>query len=416
MPPVDTATQHRFDEGHRVGNIAKQLFPKGIDIPTNNFMGNIRQTENFLNLGKPLFEAGVLSNRLYSRADILNPTEDNMWDIYEVKSSTDSKEVNFHDVAFQRGVYQQAGINVNRCFLIYLNKDYVKYGEVNPEGLLALEDISTAVDDASIGMEERIKNMLAVIDSRIRPSGVVGNQCFSPWDCDMKSVCHQSLEENVMTEKPDATKDEIRRFLEKLEYPLAFLEIKTIRPAIPFFDGTRPYQHVPFLFSLHMIESPDSPSVHHSFLAEDAGDPRPAFLVNLKNLLGFRNNNIIVSNAPFIKGILRELALSYPEHQGWTDSAAARIVDIPSPFNEPHYFDLVEKDTFDNSLSGTSCAPHQDKRVENNIDAGIAFLQIASGNISSEEAEEIKKDLTNSCKIETAGMVKSLEKLSKFSS
>jgi len=414
VPPVDTATQHRFDEGHRVGNIAKQLFPKGIDIPTNNFMGNIRQTENFLNLNKPLFEAGVLSSRLYSRADILNPTEDGTWDIYEVKSSTDSKEVNFHDVAFQRGVYQQAGININRCFLIYLDKDYVKYGEIDPAGLLALEDISTAVDDASIGMEERIKNMLAIMDSRIRPDGVVGSQCFFPWDCDMKSVCQQSPEENAIIGKPYATKAEICRFLEKIEYPLAFLEIKTIRPAIPVFDGTRPYQHVPFLFSLHMVESLGSPPVHHSFLAEDTGDPRPAFLSNLKNLLDF-HNNIIVSNVPFIKSILKELALSYPDYQDWADNAAARTIDIPSLFYEPRYFDLDEKDTFNNSLSGTSCAPHQDRRVESSMDAEIAFLQIISGNISSEEAKEIKKSLTDSCKIETAEMIEGLERLGKFS-
>jgi hypothetical protein len=41
IPTPDTATQHVFDQGHLVGELARTLFPGGITIPTEDFMGNI---------------------------------------------------------------------------------------------------------------------------------------------------------------------------------------------------------------------------------------------------------------------------------------------------------------------------------------------------------------------------------------
>jgi len=36
---TDPVTQHVFDQGHLVGELAKKLFPRGIDISTDDFMG-----------------------------------------------------------------------------------------------------------------------------------------------------------------------------------------------------------------------------------------------------------------------------------------------------------------------------------------------------------------------------------------
>jgi len=63
IPETDPVTQYVFDQGHLVGNLAKKLFPSGIDIPIDDFIGNVRQTETLLEQRKPLFEAGILSGR-----------------------------------------------------------------------------------------------------------------------------------------------------------------------------------------------------------------------------------------------------------------------------------------------------------------------------------------------------------------
>ncbi len=102
LPETDPVTQHIFDQGHLVGELAKKLFPEGIDISTEDFMGNISNTMNLLKKRKPLFEAGILAGNLYSRVDILHPVAEEEWDIVEVKSSTSLKDVHISDVAYQR--------------------------------------------------------------------------------------------------------------------------------------------------------------------------------------------------------------------------------------------------------------------------------------------------------------------------
>ena len=65
--PPDTSTQHAFDEGHRIGELAKQLFPNGIDIPTDDFSGNLTQTKKLLTADRPLFEPGFYVDSYFSR-------------------------------------------------------------------------------------------------------------------------------------------------------------------------------------------------------------------------------------------------------------------------------------------------------------------------------------------------------------
>ena len=54
IPPPDEAKQFVFDQGHEVGNLAKKLFPLGIDIPTDDFLASIRITGEMLTNRRPL--------------------------------------------------------------------------------------------------------------------------------------------------------------------------------------------------------------------------------------------------------------------------------------------------------------------------------------------------------------------------
>ncbi len=135
IPETDPVTQHVFDQGHFVGELAQKLFPGGISVPQDNFMGNIDMTKELLKERKPLFEAGILAGNLYSRVDILSPTGEEGWDIVEVKSSTSVKDVHINDVAFQRYCCNQSGLNVRICYLVLINNQYVREGEIDPAGL-----------------------------------------------------------------------------------------------------------------------------------------------------------------------------------------------------------------------------------------------------------------------------------------
>jgi hypothetical protein len=457
FPEVSQTTQHRFDEGNLVGRFAKRLFPRGIDIPVDNFMGNIRQTEKLLNIRKPLFEAGILCGRLYSRADILNPAENNTWDIYEVKSSTGTKETHFHDVAFQKRVYQQSGINIGRCFLIYIDTNYVKYGEVDPMDLFAIEDISSAVEDASIGMEDRIRNMLSIMDSQNSPDGIIGDYCLSPYTCDLKPVCWESLPENpifelngnqaknfllyeqgirtindipskisltrtqaiqkecITTGKFHIDKGEICSFLEKLEYPRYYLEIKTINPAIPIYDGTRPYQHVPFQFSLQIAEQPNALPVHHSFLANSTSDPRLQFAEKLSQLLE-PHGSVIVCDYQFKARVLQDLSLAFPRYQKWSEGIIARLIDLLSPFDDFHYYHPSQKDvvSFEKVLPAITSLDYETNSIASESLTGTNFMDLSKENIPVDEVASIRNNLLTRCNQETRAMVEIVKKLTEL--
>ena len=79
IPETDPITQHIFDQGHLVGELAKKLFPGGIDVPQDNFVGNIDMTKELLKERKALFEAGIRAGELYSRVDILSPVSEERW-------------------------------------------------------------------------------------------------------------------------------------------------------------------------------------------------------------------------------------------------------------------------------------------------------------------------------------------------
>jgi hypothetical protein len=199
IPAPDAATQHVFDQGHLIGELAKRLFPDGIGVPTQDFKGNIATTRKLLQQRKPLFEAGMLYGRVYSRIDILNPVNDDGWDIIEVKSSTSVKEVNLHDVFLQRLCCEDSGLKIGKCILAYINNQYVRDGEINPEQLFALQDVSDEVAAVGEGIRERIAEILEVIDAPSCPEVIVGPHCNDPYKYPL-SDCWDSLpEHNVFT-------------------------------------------------------------------------------------------------------------------------------------------------------------------------------------------------------------------------
>lgn len=453
----DTTTQYLFDQGHLVGEWARKIFPEGFNVPFENFMGNIALTKKLLEQRKPLFEAGVLSGRIYSRIDILNPVNEDEWDIIEVKSSTSVKEINLHDVSFQKLCCKKAGLKIRNCKLAYINNQYVKNGEVDPTELFILEDISTQVEEVSEGIEERVQSMLDLISDKTCPENSIGKHCLTPYECMLRQICWDFLPENsvfdlrggktkqfslyeqgilyikdipddirlsrqqqiqkecVITGKTHVEKDEIQQFLERLEYPLYYLDFETIGPAIPIYDGTRPYQTIPFQFSLHIVENDESEPVHHSFLAEGIDDPRPQLLRELQEVLG-SEGSIIAYNSGFEEGVLRELVEAFPEYLDWFEGILARIVDLLMPFSNFHYYNASQKDTasLKRVLPAITGKGYEEMGIGAGMDASIAYERITYGDATQEEISKVRTDLEKYCALDTEGMIWIVDKLRKL--
>jgi len=458
IPGTDAITQYIFDQGHVVGEYAKKLFPDGIDILHDGFMDNIATTKKLLVERKPLFEAGILSGRIYCRLDMLNPVNEDEWDIIEIKSGTSVKEVYIDDVSFQKFCCQKAGLEIRNCKLGYINRQYVKNGEIDPRELFILEDISTQVEEMSEGIEERVFSLLEVISNKACPEMAIGQHCLAPYECPLRMECWGFLPENsvfdlrggktkqfflyeqgiisikdipnnillsrqqqiqkecVTTGSVHVEKEEIRRFLNKLKYPLYYLDFETVAPAIPVYDGTRPYQDMPFQFSLHIVESEGSEPTHHSFLAEGTDDPRPRILRELQRLLG-SEGSIIAYNAGFEEGVLKGLVEAFPEYTGWLEGILTRMVDLLFPFTNFHYYNASQKDTasLKKVLPAVTGKGYEEMGIGAGMDASIAYGKIMYGNATEQEIARVRADLLKYCKMDTEGMVWVVDKLRELS-
>lgn len=457
IPEPDAATQHIFDQGHLVGELAKKLFPGGIDVPAGDFMGNIALTKALLQKRKPLFEAGILSGKIYSRVDILNPVNDDEWDIIEVKSSTSVKEVNLHDVSFQQLCWNNGGLNIRRCFLAYINNQYVRNGEINPEELFTLQDISDEVASVSESIQDRIAQMLEVISSPACPEVSIGSHCNNPYDCSLTECWVGLPEHNIFTlyyggkkshelfssgvidiagiptgyklnDKqriqhdcvisgiPYVDKDAVRQFLGSLIYPLYYLDFETFGTAIPLFDMARPYQNIPFQFSLHIQESPGSDVKHFAFLAEGERDPRPELLKSLSRVIG-DGGSILAYNKSFEEKVLRDAGKAFTEYTSWTEKVVSRLADLIVPFRGFHYYHPSQKGSasLKSVLPAITGLGYEDMPIAKGDDASLAFLAITFGDVPANEVARVREDLLAYCKMDTEAMVRIIERLGEIS-
>src|SRR3989344_5290252 len=164
IPEATIAEEFKFEQGTKVGQFAKMLFPKGIDLQTKDYLKNIEDTKKSSKEKKPLFEAGFEFSNCFSRADILVPVKDE-WDIIEVKSGTEVKDENVHDVSFQKYVYDNCGLKIRNCYLMHLNKEYFRNGDLDLNMLFVKEDVTKEVEELLSNVKERIHEIFKAVSS-----------------------------------------------------------------------------------------------------------------------------------------------------------------------------------------------------------------------------------------------------------
>jgi hypothetical protein len=451
IPEFDASTQRIFDQGHQVGELAKKLFPEGIDIPADDFRGNLMLTKQLLAKRKPLFEPGFYRDNLFSRLDILNPVGEDAWDIIEVKSSTSVKDVNLHDISFQRHCCEKTGLKINRCFLAVVNNQYIKHGEINPAEYFTVNDVTDKVNWIAEGLDKRIEEMFTTIALPECPEVRIGEYCNSPYDCPV-TLCREHLPENNIFDlyrggkkcyqmyydgiltvgdipedyklgqpqkiqkaceingSPNIDKPAIREFLDRIKSPVYYLDFETISPVIPLFNGTRPYQRIPFQYSLHKVD--EKVTRHYSFLAEGRDDPRPALLKQLKKEIG-NKGSILTYNQSFEEGVLREMAEVFPEYAEWVEETCGRMLDLLKPFRDFSYYHPAQHGSasIKKVLPAITGKGYDNLAINNGDAASGAFLAVTYGEATEEERLQVRRDLEKYCGLDTEGMIWIVEKL-----
>ncbi|MBL7960909.1 DUF2779 domain-containing protein, partial [bacterium] len=416
----------------------------------------IEQTQKLIFKRKPLFEAAFLYKSAYARVDILNPVEEDSWDIIEVKSSTEVKDINLRDLSLQWYTYQGAGLSIRKSYVMHINNKYVRKGEIDTEKLFTLTDVTEEVKDLLSSVERQLADMTETIAAKTCPEVAVGAHCHNPYECPLQQKCfaflpehnlltlyyinkekaytliHQGVTdildlndrvelsdkqkiqvESLRSKKPYLNKSGIRVFLATLEYPLYFLDFETIGHAIPLFDNTSPHQQIPFQFSLHIQRSAGGDTEHYNYLADGKCDPRPELLKLLKKHLG-DHGSIITYNATFEKDKLHRACEVYPEYAQWNEAIQNRIVDLLDPFKAFHFYHYDQKGSASIKsvlpvLTGTG---YEGMAIAAGGMASREFLRVTFGeNITEGERKAVRKNLEDYCSLDTMAMVEIVEKL-----
>lgn len=384
--PISKDKQAIFNRGNDVGLLAQELFPGGIDVSPSSikkFDESVERTKELIAAGQEIiYEAAFIFDDVLVALDIL-VKKDNKWYAYEVKSSLKISAAYVLDASLQYYVIKNCIPELEDINLVTINGDYVYEGKLNVD---ALFKFCTVKKDAISNWDfiaDRIKQAKATIENPSSPDIKVGEQCFRPYKCDFFGTCWKNVPEqsvfllsNVTVGKQvelyhsgiktltDITdfeglpantqkqvkavqsnteiidKDKINSFLKEVNYPIGFFDIELYTPAIPVFANTKPYQQVPFLFSLHEIKEQGAKLTHDYFYAQPGKDPREEFILAcIKKLEHI--NTIIVYDSNLEQGVLNSLAKSFPQYAAEIEIIKKKIKDIAPVFTHLSYFNPI---------------------------------------------------------------------------
>lgn len=461
LPVIDEDTQAIFDAGNLFELYAEKLFPDGIALEyTTNGNFDFEKYKALPDVTKKaienktriLFQGRLEADDMTCIFDVLERNEDGTYNLYEIKSSTKPKKEHEHDLAFQTIVLERWGLSVKNIFVIHVNNEYVRHGEVDYNEITTTVEISSAVRSIMDETAVQIEKAKAVIESTQMPDPsprYAGLYAYNDWlkvyktlnpNLDKYSIYNLcwpdvkrigQFEDNKIIsikEIPEDTnltvrqrhqvqatksrkrlinQNEIKAFLNTFRFPLYFLDYETLAGIIPLYNGMRPYQQVPFQYSLHILESPDAELKHKEYLHTENTLPVDCLIAQLKEDIGTKGS-IIVWNQGFEKACNNTAAEFVPKYAKLLSNLNDRILDLMTPFAEGWF---VDKDFF-GSASLKMVLPilipslsYEDLSISGGNAAQRIWMETIADSKNQDNKEQIMEDLRKYCALDTLAMV-----------
>ena len=450
-----------FDNGNDVHELARKLLGDDINIAFNEDLSvMIKDTEKALkNENVIITEASFNYNNNFCSVDILKK-EGNEYEIYEVKSSTHLKDVFINDASYQYYVLTSLGLNIKKCYVVILNKDYVKKGDLDLNKLFIKNDIT---QDAIAKLDEVKKNIEDInkyMEQKDEPDDDIGKKCFDPYDCPYFKYCTKNLGSpnvfdigwgtrfdkklnmyyngktsyidilnagglnpkadtqmnyEVYNLEPKINKDIIKDLLNTFTYPLYFLDFESYQVPIPTIEGTKPYQQICFQYSLHYYLKENEKLYHKEYLSDDYENPMYGLCEQLCKDIP-KNSCVLVYNQSFEISRLKEMASLFPEFREHLLNIVDNIKDLMPPFKNQDYY--VKE--MGGSASIKSVLPalfpndpsldyHNLEQVHKGDEASGSYLLLPT--LDKEEQKVLRNNMLKYCELDTYAMVKIYEKL-----
>ena len=454
---IETKNESVMENGNEVGDLARRYFGNYSLVKFNEVLIKmIMETKEYLKQNKSVIcEASFKFDNLFASIDILKIDDDGV-NIYEVKSSTEVKDIYKDDASFQAYILKKLGYKVKSVNIMHLNSFYEFKDELDLKGLFSIEDITSLSIKKESEIEENVKEINEILDSEKEPDIDLDIHCFKPYDCPFFKYCSKHIKDNNVFEirgmtinkkidlykkglinfedlineklndkyieqidyrlhdkEPKINKDKIKLFLSTLKEPLYFLDFETYQDAIPKYNGQRVYGQVPFQYSLHYYENNELK--HKEFLSEPDIDPRRSLAEQLVKDIPI-DVDVLAYNMSFEKGVIKSLSNIYPDLSESLMKIHDNIKDLMIPFYNRDYY--VKE--MDGSYSIKYVLPalfpndkeldyHNLDMVHNGGEAMDTFKKL--GTLSKKEQEIVRNNLLKYCKLDTYAMVKIYQKL-----
>jgi len=456
IPTVDAATQALFDTGHAVGEIARRLYdPAGTGTLIDGSAGMaaaLAATRDAVALGtdRPFFEATVERDGLLVRADVITPVAGGSGDagrtrLVEVKSSTGLKPEHVTDCAIQSWVLAASPLKPATVALAHLDNTFVYRGDGDYRGLLAEEDLTEQVAPLMAEVPRWLSDAQATLAGP-EPDVTIGTRCRTPYPCPFIAHCWPAVE-HPLTSLPrlgkrvdtfiargyrdlrDVPEDELpgpdaRRVWRAArsgqpeftrpdpgsrpprDFPRYYLDFETVAPAIPLWPGTRPFQTVPFQWSLH-VETAPGQLAHREFL--DLSGQHPARAAAEALLVAAGNRGPVFTYSDYERRCLRDLAALCPDLAPQLDALAARLFDLLPVMRASWYHPAMQGSWSIKAVLPT-VAPDLDygqlDGVREGIGAQAAWFRAIDPATPEAERTELRRQLLRYCAYDTLAMVR----------
>jgi hypothetical protein len=452
----DEATDAILNQGMEVGTVARCAFPGGVTVEAayDELDSAIENTQQLIRDVRipAIFEAAFRHQGVVVRVDILERLRPNRWRLIEAKSTTCVKDYHLYDLGIQRHVVAGCGINITAACLTHLNRDYVYDGrEYRLQSLFEIKDLTKEIDKLGGDLPALLARQWRALKCDTPPKISPGPQCQDPVECEFYDHCHEPLPAGHVSELPRISgaklaalqdqgialisdipeefplgslaarawkairqgrtwlSDNLSQQLRRLKYPLAFMDFETLYPALPRYAGMRPYDHIPFQWSVHWQKSLEARLEHFEFLATDDADPRHQFMDSLCRVLK-GDGHIIVYNQGFESNRLRELASWLPEYAGQIGEIQSRLWDLL-----PIVRGNVYHPEFRGSYSIKDVLPalipemkYEGMEVSDGREAGRAWDRLIRRDVEIGEKERIREALLAYCAQDTLAMARLL--------
>ncbi len=449
----------RFAVGHMVGEIARRLYdPSGkgrlLDAQRDGFEATFATSTELLASSQPIFEAGFSGGGAFAFADVMLPVRkagQRVWRMVEVKSSASVKDYHRDDAAVQFHVARTAGVRLASIALAHIDSTWVYPGGEDYQGLLKETDLTNEASSRQSEVGSWIVAAQTIAQKRNEPMAVTGRHCGEPFECGFLDHCREqevpveypvewlprvqtkalkawiaeepkadlrNVPDDLLNERqqrvkshtlsgrtyfdaPGATED-----LTPNNLPAYFLDFETIQFAVPIWPGTRPYQQIPYQFSLHRL-SRTGQLDQREFLDLSGGDPSAAFAKALVAACE-KTGPVYVYNAGFETARIKELAARFPRLKQALLAINDRVVDLQR-VAERRYYHPTQQGSWSIKCVLPCIAPHlryeELEGVQDGDMATLAFLEAIDPATAISRKDQIERQLRKYCGLDTYAMV-----------